>query len=358
MPIWQTHNMVSGGYRRKRAARRPRVTRVLMALLLSLASYGVAAPAASLLTLALADCDDVTVAPRGDLYLACHSPSDKFTVPVIGQKAANDEMDGYVIRLRTNTNEIVYVTRLGGGAYDLASRVAVDAHGNAWVAGYTKSADFAVTGDAWQKTFGGDGDAFLVKLSPEGRVLFSTFIGGPRNDFGNAIALVDGEPVIGGTSDGNGFVQRGPSRRVTFGGSGEEKLTGIAYHAGKIYTAGYTQSKDWKRLRGPSDAFVVRLDAKTLAVEHEEFYGGIGDDSAWGIAVDKRGRVFIAGKPVRPIYRAGGAGFRRRITGQRMRSLPESAGLRRTSVARGRTRPATTGRTSRSMRRAMCGSPE
>jgi len=271
--------------------------------------------AAALITLALADCDDVTAAPSGDLYLACHSPSDKFSVRVIGQKTVNDEMDGYVIRLRAGTHEIVYVTRMGGSAYDAASRVAVDAQGNAWVAGYTKSADFAVTKDAWKKSFGGDGDAFLMKLSPGGRVLFSTFIGGPRNDSGNAIALVDGEPVIGGTSDGDGFVQRGASKRVTFGGSGEEKLTGIAVHRGKVYATGYTKSKDWKTLRGPSDAFVVRLNAKTLEIESEELYGGIGDDSAWGIAVDARGRVYIAGQTDSPDLPGARHGFQKKSRG-------------------------------------------
>jgi hypothetical protein len=270
--------------------------------------------AAALFTLALADCDDVTAAPSGDLYLACHSPTDKFTVPVIGQKTSNDEMDGYVVRLRAGSREIVYVTRLGGSAYDLASRVVVDAQGNAWVTGYTRSADFAVTGDAWQKTLGGDGDAFLMKLSPEGRVLLSTYIGGPGNDFGNAIALIDGEPVIGGTSDGNGFVQRGKGR-VTFGGSGEEKLTGIAVHRGKIHATGYTKSKDWKTLRGPSDAFVVRIDAKSMAIEHEEFFGGIGDDSAWGIAVDKRGRVYIAGQTDSPDLPGARRGFQKKSHG-------------------------------------------
>lgn len=271
--------------------------------------------AAALFTLALADCDDVTAAPSGDLYLACHSPSDKFTVPVIGQKTSNDEMDAYVIRLRAATLEIAYVTRIGGSAYDSASRVAVDEHGNAWVAGYTKSADFAVTEGAWQPVFGGDGDAFLMKLSPEGRVLFSTFIGGPRNDFGNAIALIDGEPVIGGTSDGNGFVQRGPMRRAKFGGSGEEKLTGIAVHHGKIYATGYTKSKDWKTLRGPGDAFIVTLHAKTLVIEREQLYGGIGDDSAWGIAVDRRGRVYIAGQTDSPDLPGARRGFQKKSRG-------------------------------------------
>lgn len=252
--------------------------------------------ALAVFTLALADCDDIVPAPSGDLFLACHSPSDKFAVPVIGQKTANDEMDGYVIRLRKDTHEIVYVTRMGGSAYDSASRVAVDAQGNAWVAGFTKSSDFAVTADAWQKTYGGDGDAFLVKLSPTGQVLFATFIGGPESDFGNAIVIVNNQPVIGATSNGDGFVQAGPSRRVTFGGSGEEKLTGIAHHKEKLYATGYTKSNDWKTLRGPSDAFVTTLNAQTLVIENAEYFGGSGDDSAWGVAVDKRGRVFIAGQ--------------------------------------------------------------
>ena len=77
--------------------------------------------AAAVLTLALADCDDIAAAPSGDLFLACHSPSDKFTVPVIGQKAGADEMDGYVIRLRKDTHEIVYV--IGGGAAMTAVRI-------------------------------------------------------------------------------------------------------------------------------------------------------------------------------------------------------------------------------------------
>jgi len=146
--------------------------------------------AATLLTLALADCDDIVAARSGDLFLACHSPSDKFTAPVNGHKAVNDEMDGYVIRLKKDTHQILYVTRMGGSAYDSASRVAIDKEGNAWFAGFTKSADFPVTADAWQRTYGGDGDAFLMKLSPSGRVLFSTFIGGPKSDFGNAIVMV------------------------------------------------------------------------------------------------------------------------------------------------------------------------
>lgn len=272
--------------------------------------------AAALFTLALADCDDIAAAPSGDLFLACHSPSDNFAVAVIGQKTGNDEMDGYVIRLTKDTHKIVYVTRVGGSSYDSASRVVIDAQGNAWVVGFTKSPDFPVTDDAWQKTYGGgDGDAFLVKLSPVGQVLFSTFAGGPKSDFGNAIVIVDNQPIIGGTSGGDGFVQRGLSRRVTFGGTSEEKLTGLATHKGKLYATGYTKSNDWKTLHGSTDAFVVRLNAQTLAIEKTEYFGGSGNDSAWGIAVDKRGRVFIAGQTDSPDLPGANRGYQRASRG-------------------------------------------
>jgi hypothetical protein len=267
--------------------------------------------AAALFTLALADCDDIAAAPAGDLFLACHSPSDEFAVPVIGRRAETDEMDGYVIRLQKDTHEIVYVTRVGGSSYDAASRVAIDTEGNAWVAGFTRSADFPVTADAWQKTYGGNGDAFLVKVSPVGRVLFSTFIGDAKSDFGNAIVVVDNQPIIGGTSDQEGFVQRGPSRRVVFGGKGEEKVTGIAHHKGRLYVTGYTRSSDWKTLRGGTDAFVVRLNAQTLAIENTDYFGGSADDSAWGIAVDKRGRVFIAGQSDSPDLPGANRGYQK-----------------------------------------------
>jgi hypothetical protein len=130
--------------------------------------------------------------------------------------------------------------------------VAIDAEGNAWVAGFTKSADFPVTSYARQKRYGGGGDAFLVKLSPIGSVLFSTFIGGPKSDFGKAIAIIANQPVIGGTSDEDAFVQRG-HRHVR-----------------------------------PSAARAKKNSLETHITK---------DGSMWGIAVDKRGRVFIAGQP-------------------------------------------------------------
>src|SRR5207237_942104 len=63
---------------------------------------------------------------------------------------------------------LAYSTYLGGSGYDLATGIAVDFSGNAYVTGLTNSADFPTTSGALRTTnAGGDGDAFVSKLSAD-----------------------------------------------------------------------------------------------------------------------------------------------------------------------------------------------
>jgi hypothetical protein len=65
----------------------------------------------------------------------------------------------------------------------------VDASGAAYVAGYTYSTDFPVAGGL-QTALGGDCDAFLAKLSPNGAVLlYATYLGGNGSDTATGVAL-------------------------------------------------------------------------------------------------------------------------------------------------------------------------
>jgi hypothetical protein len=70
------------------------------------------------------------------------------------------------------------------------------------VTGFTFSADFPTTPDAFDTTFNGTEDAFVTKLNATGSALvYSTFLGGSDFDQGRGIA-VDGESrayVTGGT---------------------------------------------------------------------------------------------------------------------------------------------------------------
>lgn len=275
--------------------------------------------------LAIADCDDVDFGPQGDLYFACHSPEDRLPIEVRGAKPAPDEMDGYVLRLNPETGKLIYATRFGGGSYDAALRVRVDRAGFAYATGRTKSHDFIATADARQTRFsGGDSDAFLVRIAPDGRIAYATLLGGSGDDYGNGLDLDgSGNIYIGGvTSSGDfpaerkqespastdAFVCRiQPTENVcacrVFGGGQEEKLTGIALDTKQgLYAVGYTKSPDFPMkhpvqpaLAGPSDLFLTRLTLPALEISFSTFFGGHGVDSGWGIAVDKKGNPVVAG---------------------------------------------------------------
>jgi hypothetical protein len=137
-------------------------------------------------------------------------------------------------------------------------------NGEVYVAGTTWSSDFPGAAANGQFGQGGNGDVFLTSLSP-------------------------------GSSHGR--------RAVVLGGSAEEKLTGlIADRDGSVFLVGYTLSSDFPthrplqaHLKGRGDAFIAKLKPGWQALAFSTFFGGSGNDSAWGIALDPRGNPVIAG---------------------------------------------------------------
>jgi hypothetical protein len=87
---------------------------------------------------------------------------------------------------------LVYSTYIGGSSADYSYAIAVDGSGNAYVTGWTLSTNYDVTLGAFQTTNGGVWDVLVTKLNGAGTALvYSTYIGGSSNDYGDAIA-VDG----------------------------------------------------------------------------------------------------------------------------------------------------------------------
>ena len=77
-----------------------------------------------------------------------------------------------------------YSTYLGGSAFDGAFGIAVDGSGNAYVSGYTYSANFP-TEIPIQGSNGGSSDAFVTKIDPSGTgLLYSTYLGGSGYEWG------------------------------------------------------------------------------------------------------------------------------------------------------------------------------
>lgn len=128
----------------------------------------------------VADCDGIALGAKGDVYLACHSPSNHLTIDARPSKlpASDDDLDAYVMRLNPKSGKLIYATCVGGGGYDEASRIKVDKNGFAYVVGFTKSHDFPTRANALQTQFGGGAsDAFLLKVAPDGQVVYATLLG-------------------------------------------------------------------------------------------------------------------------------------------------------------------------------------
>ena len=102
----------------------------------------------------------------------------------------NKDGDVFISKLNPSGSSLLYSTFIGGNIKDEGNDIAVDSIGNAFVTGYTSSYDFPVTPNANDTTFGLGGDAFVLKLNPQGSSLeYSTFIGGDNADKGKAITL-------------------------------------------------------------------------------------------------------------------------------------------------------------------------
>ena len=107
---------------------------------------------------------------------------------------------------------LVYSTYLGGSAEDIGYAIAVDPAGNAYVTGLTHSTNFPTVNPA-QRTITGDpfySDVFVTKINSAGSaIVYSTYLGGSRNDEGHGIAVdAVGNAYVSGYTQSTDFPRR------------------------------------------------------------------------------------------------------------------------------------------------------
>ena len=95
----------------------------------------------------------------------------------------------FVLKLSADGSAIQYNVTLAGSSADNATAITVDPAGNAFVAGQTSSPDFPVTAGAFQQHLKGNPNSFLVRLDAVGNVLTSTYFGGSGSDSPSSIAI-------------------------------------------------------------------------------------------------------------------------------------------------------------------------
>jgi hypothetical protein len=100
---------------------------------------------------------------------------------------------------------LAYSTFLGGSGDESGNGIAVDAAGDAFVTGYTQSANFPPS-NTLQPVLRSSSNVFVAKLSPDGSTLaYSTYLGGSSTQFlsdvGNALAeAASGKAFVAGGS--------------------------------------------------------------------------------------------------------------------------------------------------------------
>lgn len=175
-----------------------------------------------------------------------------------------------------------YSSLFGGSGDEVALGTAVDAQGNLYVSGSTESANLPTTAGAPQGSYDGGGDAFVAKFGPDGKLLFSTYLGGSGADAGRSIA-VDA--------------------------------------AGNVYVTGWTESADFPTLHtaastlgGPRDGFLAKL-SPSGAVDFSTLIGGSGVDSALVLAIDSTGSVYLSGETTSPDFPTSPGAYDRQANG-------------------------------------------
>ena len=129
------------------------------------------------------------------------------------QSVAGGGGDAFAAKLNPTATAISYFTFIGGSQYDVGHQIAVDASGNAFVAGETSSVDLAASPGAYQSTLFGATNGFVAKLNSSGSAFtYKTYIGSNRTDSLNGLALEasSGSVYLAGATDGNQFPSMNP----------------------------------------------------------------------------------------------------------------------------------------------------
>ncbi len=198
------------------------------------------------------------------------------------------ERDAFVTKLNSDGSDLVFSTFLGGSDTDRGWQANVDALSNVYASCTTLSTDFPVTGGALQTSrpsalLNGS----LSKFSPEGALLYSTYVGGSGVD--NSLKMA-------------------------------------AARSGDIFLAGYTTSADFpvtddayqKELKGGYDGLLIRLDPSgngSSDLVYSTFFGGSSDDTLKDLFLTQSNTLYISGysasndMPVTPgVYSAVNSG--------------------------------------------------
>lgn len=244
-----------------------------------------------------------------------------------------------------------YYLASSGGVHTSTPSV-VDKNGNIFVAGGTREG-LKVTNDALQKNYNGHtaddvtgGDAFLMKLSPIGELIYSTYIGGSGSEYYCLQMAIDdsGNVYVGFTTDSKDLpVSENACQKsikgkndhyiikfsndckylasTYLGGSGGDHWTKLAVNKNKLFVFGKTNSfdfptsskafqKEYDNSAPPDsnhryeygDITITALTLNLDKILHSTYLGGKSMDFIKSCSFDSDGKIILAGQTYSPNF--------------------------------------------------------
>jgi len=273
-----------------------------------------------------------------NIYLVGGTDSNDFPVSEGAvQRTRKGQRDAAIVKLSADGSKVLYGTLLGGSDWDGLMGIRLDRHGNVYVAGHTRSADFPVTPGAPKSKFAAKSECFLSKISRDGsRLVYSTYLGGRENEFAEHRPCLDADGTFlltGVTSSpdfpttarafqrtlkgrNDGFITKVAADGKSFvfstllGGSsgGEFFLMPVPDRDGNIFIVGHSSSDDFPvtpnalqpthqggRRPQDGDGVLAVLSPDGSRLLYATYLGGSGDDLIRGVALGRDGEVYLVG---------------------------------------------------------------
>lgn len=124
-------------------------------------------------------------------YLTGRTLSANFPTANAFDSSFNGAWDVFVAKFSTSGSSLLYSTYLGGVGMDQGYAVGIDTTDCITVTGSTNLSNFPMQ-NAFDSIYNGGYDAFVTKFSATGgSLIFSTFLGGSDDDWGNGLAIDD-----------------------------------------------------------------------------------------------------------------------------------------------------------------------
>jgi hypothetical protein len=239
----------------------------------------------------------IAVDTSGDAYVTGSTGSSNFPTKTgayltTNPAAAKTQTAAFVAKLNPAGTALLYSTFLGGSENASGSAIAVNASGDAYVAGYAMFTDFPVTTGAFQTTNNASAEsttnAFVAELNATGTgLVYSTWLGGSG-------AAINADVHSGDSADA-----------IAVDASGDAYVTGTAFSTNFPVSSGAVQPNNEAAGANASNAFVTELNPTGAALVYSSYLGGSGypygnrgyyhGDDAMGLALDSSNNVYVAG---------------------------------------------------------------